>query len=81
MIELLIHMIMFFIIIYRVGQRRFILMNIQNTEFTLVLFIIVLFSIRTTQNLLLPHPVQLLVHKHLSHVLPSAHGHVYHTIS
>ena len=32
-------------------------MSTQNTEFILVLFIIVLFFTQTTVNLLLPHPV------------------------
>ena len=39
------------------GKSRFIVMNMQNTEFILVLLIIVLFSILTTVNLLLPHLV------------------------
>ena len=36
-------------------------MDVRNREFTLVLFIIILFSIQTPVNLALPHPVQGLV--------------------
>lgn len=44
--------------IYRVGKGRFTVVSMQNAQFILVLFILVLFSIGTTVNLLLPHPVR-----------------------
>ena len=56
---------------HRVGQSRFIVVSMQNTEFILaLLFIIILFSIWATINPLLSHPVYV---PHYSHRFLHAH--------